>query len=573
MSFDGLFTKLMTEEISSLISGRINKIYQPYKNEMIITVRASGKNHKLLLSAHPSYARVQLTNESYDNPNEPPMFCMLLRKHLEGGIIENIYQIELDRIIVMEVKGRNELGDLTYKQLIIEIMGRHSNIILVDKEKNTILDSIKHVSYAVNSHRAILPGHAYVLPPQQEKQNPFHLEETDILKRLDFNAGKVDKQLVEQFAGLSPLMAKEIIYRSGLANRVTVPKTFLVMMSDIKEGKIKPTLSINEQKEAFYFLPLGHINGEKKSYSTLSELLDRFYFGKAERDRVRQQANDLERFIQNEMEKNAKKIEKLKLTLEEASKADRYQLFGELLTANMYSLQKGMKEIQVLNYYDENEATVLIPLDPLKTPSDNAQKYFSKYQKAKNSITIVEEQIRLAGEEYAYFDILWQQLMSASIRDIAEIREELIEGGYIREKQRKKSKANTQGKPQLEIYWASDGTEILVGKNNKQNDYLTNKLAGRDEIWFHTKDIPGSHVVVRSKNPDETTILEAATLAAYFSKAKLSSSVPVDYTRVRFVKKPNGAKPGFVFYDQQQTIYVTPNEEKVLSLKAKNPSA
>jgi predicted ribosome quality control (RQC) complex YloA/Tae2 family protein len=573
MSFDGLFTKVMTQEISSLIGGRINKIYQPFKNELIMAIRANGKNHKLLLSAHPSYARVQLTNESYDNPNEPPMFCMLLRKHLEGAIIEHIYQIGLDRIIVLEIKGRNELGDITNKQLFVEIMGRHSNIILVDKEKNTILDSIKHVSYAVNSHRAILPGQAYVLPPQQDKQNPFQSEEGDILRRLDFNAGKLDKQLVEQFAGFSPLMAKEIIYRSGLANLVTVPKTFIELMRDIAADKIEPTLSINEQKEAFYFLPLAHFNGEKKSFRSLSELLDRFYFGKAERDRVKQQANDLERFIHNEMEKNAKKIEKLKQTLEIASKADQFQLYGELLTANMYSLQKGMQEIEVVNYYDENEATVTIQLDPLKTPSENAQRYFSKYQKAKNSIAIVEEQIRLAEEEYSYFDTLWQQLMSASIRDIAEIREELVEEGYIREKQKKKLKNQNYGKPQIETYWASDGTEILVGKNNKQNDYLTNKLAARDEIWLHTKDIPGSHVVIRSKNPEETTIIEAATLAAYFSKAKLSSSVPVDYTKVRFVKKPNGAKPGFVIYENQQTIYVTPDEEKVLSLKTKNPSA
>jgi predicted ribosome quality control (RQC) complex YloA/Tae2 family protein len=572
MSFDGLFTKAMTEEISSLIGGRINKIYQPYKNELIMAIRANGKNHKLLLSAHPSYARVQLTNESYDNPNEPPMFCMLLRKHLEGAIIEHIYQIGLDRIIVLEIKGRNELGDITNKQLFIEIMGRHSNIILVDKEKNTILDSIKHVSYAVNSHRAILPGQAYVMPPQQDKQNPFQSVESDILRRLDFNAGKLDKQLVEQFAGFSPLMAKEIIYRSGLANRVTIPKTFIEMMRGIAAGNIEPTLSINEQKEAFYFLPLAHFNGEKKNFRSLSELLDRFYFGKAERDRVKQQANDLERFIHNEMEKNAKKIEKLKQTLDEASKADQFQLYGELLTANMYTLQKGMQEIEVVNYYDENEATVKIQLDPLKTPSENAQRYFSKYQKAKNSIAIIEEQIRLAAEEYTYFDTLWQQLMSASIRDIAEIREELVEEGYIREKQKKKLKSQNYGKPQLESYWASDGTEILVGKNNKQNDYLTNKIAARDEIWLHTKDIPGSHVVIRSKDPELTTIIEAATLAAYFSKAKLSSSVPVDYTKVRFVKKPSGAKPGFVIYDNQQTIYVTPGEEKVLSLKTKNPS-
>jgi predicted ribosome quality control (RQC) complex YloA/Tae2 family protein len=570
MSFDGLFTKMMTHEISStLISGRINKIYQPYKNEIIMLIRANGKNHKLLLSAHPSYSRVQLTNESYDNPNEPPMFCMLLRKHLEGAIIENIYQIGLDRMICIEAKGRNELGDISYKKLIIEIMGRHSNIVLVDKEKNTILDSIKHVSFAVNSHRAILPGQAYVLPPVQEKLDPFHVDENDVLRKVDFNAGKLDKQLVEQFAGISPLLAREIVYQSGLANRTTLPKTFIEIMNQIQNGAILPSITNNLQKEAFYFLPLLHMKGETKSFETLSDVLDRFYFGKAERDRVKQQANDLERFIQNEKDKNEKKIRKLNTTLEDAKKADEYQLYGELLTANMYLLKKGMKAIEVINYYDENEGSVIIPIDPLKSPSENAQKYFSKYQKAKNSIEIVKEQIRLAEEEFSYFDTLWHQLMTASIRDIAEIREELIDGSYIRERQKRKSKNTSQSKPQVEVYKASDGTEILVGKNNKQNDYLTNKLAARDDIWLHTKDIPGSHVVIRSKTPHEETIVEAATLAAYFSKARLSSSVPVDFTKVRHVKKPNGSKPGFVIYDNQQTIYVTPDEEKILSLKTR----
>lgn len=570
MSFDGLFTKLMTNEISStLLSGRINKIYQPYKNEIIMQIRANGKNHKLLLSAHPSYARVQLTNESHDNPNEPPMFCMLLRKHLEGAIIENIYQIGLDRMIGIEVKGRNELGDISYKKLVIEIMGRHSNIVLIDKEKNIILDSIKHVSYAVNSHRAILPGQSYVLPPQQEKLNPFKIDEDDVVRKIDFNAGKLDKQLVDHFAGISPLFAREIVFRVGLANRITLPKTFIKIMKEIEAENIQPSITVNSQKEAFYFLPLEHMNGEIKPFEQLSHLLDRYYFGKAERDRVKQQANDLERFIQNEKDKNEKKINKLKSTLEDANKADEYQLFGELLTANMYALQKGMKEIEVLNYYDENGATIVIPLDPLKSPSDNAQKYFSKYQKAKNSIEIIKEQIRLAEEELSYFDSLQQQLMAASIKDIAEIREELVDEGYIRERQKRKSKNPKQTKPQLETFIASDGTEILVGKNNKQNDYLTSKLAARDEIWFHTKDIPGSHVVIRSKEPTEEAIKEAATLAAYYSKARLSSSVPVDFTKVRHVKKPNGSKPGFVIYDNQQTIYVTPDEEMVLSLKSK----
>ncbi|MFB5194114.1 NFACT family protein [Neobacillus sp. KR4-4] len=568
MSFDGLFTKAMVDElVRSLKGGRINKVHQPYKNEVILTIRANGVNQKLLLSAHPSYARVQFTEEAYDNPSEPPMFCMLLRKHIEGYILEDLYQKETDRMIVLEIKGRNEIGDISYKQLIIEIMGRHSNIVLVDKSRNIILDSIKHVSFAVNSHRAIMPGQPYVFPPEQHKQDPFHCDQDDLLRKIDYNAGKIDRQLVEQFAGISPLFAKEVIFQSGLANRATVPGTFISMVKKVASGDIFPSIISAGGKDAFYLFPLEHLKGEIKTYPTLSEMLDRFYFGKAERDRVKQQGNDIERFIHNEKEKNEKKIDKLNVTLKEAERAEQFQRYGELLTANLYAANKGMREIEVLDYYDELGGTIIIPLDPRKTPSENAQKYFSKYQKAKNAVEIVIEQIEKAQVEVSYFDNLLQQVQAASPKDIQEIREELVEGGYIRERQKKKLKKAQNAKPVLDHFKSSDGTDIIVGKNNKQNDYLTNKLAARDEIWLHTKDIPGSHVVIRSKEPSSETIREAAILASYFSKARNSSSVPVDFTKVRFVKKPSGAKPGFVIYDNQQTIYVTPDEELVLKLK------
>ncbi|WHY68656.1 NFACT RNA binding domain-containing protein [Neobacillus sp. SuZ13] len=568
MSFDGLFTKAMVDElVRSLKGGRINKVHQPYKNEVILTIRANGVNQKLLLSAHPSYARVQFTEEAYENPSEPPMFCMLLRKHIEGYILEDLYQKETDRMIVLEIKGRNEIGDISYKQLIIEIMGRHSNIVLVDKSRNIILDSIKHVSFAVNSHRAIMPGQPYVFPPEQHKQNPFHCDQDDLLRKIDFNAGKIDRQLVEQFAGISPLFAKEVIFQSGLANRATVPGTFISMVKKVESGDIFPSIISAGGKDAFYLFPLEHLRGEIKTYPTLSEMLDRFYFGKAERDRVKQQGNDIERFIHNEKEKNEKKIDKLNVTLKEAERAEQFQRYGELLTANLYAANKGMREIEVLDYYDELGGTIIIPLDPRKTPSENAQKYFSKYQKAKNAVEIVIEQIEKAQVEVSYFDNLLQQVQAASPKDIQEIREELVEGGYIRERQKKKLKKAQNAKPVLDYFLSSDGTDIIVGKNNKQNDYLTNKLAARDEIWLHTKDIPGSHVVIRSKEPSSETIREAAILASYFSKARNSSSVPVDFTKVRFVKKPSGAKPGFVIYDNQQTVYVTPDEEMVLKLK------
>jgi predicted ribosome quality control (RQC) complex YloA/Tae2 family protein len=568
MSFDGLFTKAMVDELSrSLKGGRINKVHQPYKNEVILTIRANGANHKLLLSAHPSYARVQLTNEAYENPSEPPMFCMLLRKHIEGYILEDVYQVENDRIIIFEIKGRNEIGDISYKQLIIEIMGRHSNIVLVDKTRNIILDSVKHVSFAINSHRAILPGQPYVSPPEQNKVNPFVATEEDILRKIDFNSGRLDRQIVEQFAGTSPLFAKEAIYQSGIANRTTLPNAFISLINRISSCDISPSIIDAGGKEFYYLFPLDHLNGDPKTFVNLSDMLDRYYFGKAERDRVKQQGNDIERLIINEKEKNEKKIEKLKDTLKEAAKAEQFQRNGELLTANLYAAKKGMKEIEVIDYYDELGATTVITLDPRRTPAENAQKYFARYQKAKNALTIVQEQIEIARAEADYFENLLQQVQTASPKDIQEIREELVEGGYIRDRKKRNGKKMNNVKPVLDHYQSSDGTEIIVGKNNKQNDYLTNKLAARDEIWLHTKDIPGSHVVIRSKEPSDVAIREAACLAAYYSKARSSSSVPVDYTKVRYVKKPNGSKPGFVIYDNQQTVYVTPDEELVLQLK------
>ncbi|WP_342044292.1 Rqc2 family fibronectin-binding protein [Bacillus sp. OTU530] len=567
MSFDGLFTRAITKEVQeSLSSGRISKIYQPSKYEILLHIRARGKNHKLLLSAHPTYARMHITAQSYDSPALPPMFCMLLRKHLEGGIIESIEQQELERIVHITVRSRNEIGDESQKTLIVEIMGRHSNIILIDTATNLILDSVKHLSPAVNRHRTVFPGYEYVAPPAQHKVNPFTIETKEqFLLQLDFMSGKMDKQLVDRFAGLSPLFAKEIITRAGLVNEQTLPPVFFDLLHTLKEHRYEPEMITGDNKEYFYMLPLSHVTGESKRFATLSELLDRFFFGKAERDRVKQQGHDLEKFISNELEKNKKKLGKLQQTLQDAEKAGEYQLHGELLTANMYALQKGMTEIEVMNYYDENGTMVTIALDPLKTPSENAQSYFSKYQKARNSVSIIEEQIMKTEEEIVYFDALLQQMESASQRDIEEIREELAEEGYIRS--RTKQKKQKQSKPVLDTYVSSDGIEIFVGKNNKQNDYLTNKLARRDEIWLHTKDIPGSHVLIRDVEPSEQTLHEAAILAAYFSKAKSSSSVPVDFTKIRHVKKPSGAKLGFVTYDNQQTLYVTPDEDIVLKLK------
>jgi predicted ribosome quality control (RQC) complex YloA/Tae2 family protein len=569
MSFDGFMTRAMTHELETLLtSGRISKIYQPYKTELVFTIRAKGKNHHLLLSANANFARIHITKEKYDNPSTPPMFCMLLRKHLEGSIIEKIEQLDMERVIIFHIKNKDELGDETFKKLYVEIMGRHSNISLVDKKTGVILDSIKHISPAQSSYRTVMPGQVYKLPPEQHKANPFELDDDGLLKLIDFNAGKIDRQLVGQVAGLSPQLASEITFQTGsFVNRNTLPPAYSVIINRLREHNYQPEMLItSDGKELFSIIPLEHLKGERKAFQSVSELLDRFYYGKAERDRVKQQAHDLERFLKNEWQKNKKKIKKLEQTLHQAERAKEYQKLGELLTANLHMVKRGDTQVEVIDYYDEEGGTALIKLDPQKSPSDNAQAYFKKYNKAKNSVAVVEEQILKAKEEVQYFDQLIQQMESAAPKDIEEIREELMEEGYIRRrvKQHKKKKDT---KPQLEQYISTSGVEFFVGKNNKQNDYVTNKFARQDEIWLHTKDIPGSHVVIRSTDPDDNTLLEAATVAAFYSKAKQSSSVPVDYTKIRHVKKPNGAKPGYVIYDNQTTIFVTPNEDVVRSLR------
>ncbi|WP_332630727.1 Rqc2 family fibronectin-binding protein [Halalkalibacter flavus] len=569
MSFDGFMTRAMTHELETLLtSGRISKIYQPYKTELVFTIRAKGKNHHLLLSANANFARIHITKEKYDNPSTPPMFCMLLRKHLEGSIIEKIEQLDMERVIIFHIKNKDELGDETFKKLYVEIMGRHSNISLVDKKTGVILDSIKHISPAQSSYRTVMPGQVYKLPPEQHKANPFELDDDGLLKLIDFNAGKIDRQLVGQVAGLSPQLASEITFQTGsFVNRNTLPPAYSVIINRLREHNYQPEMLItSDGKELFSIIPLEHLKGERKAFQSVSELLDRFYYGKAERDRVKQQAHDLERFLKNEWQKNKKKIKKLEQTLHKAERAKEYQKLGELLTANLHMVKRGDTQVEVIDYYDEEGGTALIKLDPQKSPSDNAQAYFKKYNKAKNSVAVVEEQIVKAKEEVQYFDQLIQQMESAAPKDIEEIREELMEEGYIRRrvKQHKKKKDT---KPQLEQYISTSGVEFFVGKNNKQNDYVTNKFARQDEIWLHTKDIPGSHVVIRSTDPDDNTLLEAATVAAFYSKAKQSSSVPVDYTKIRHVKKPNGAKPGYVIYDNQTTIFVTPNEDVVRSLR------
>ncbi|UJF25802.1 NFACT family protein [Planococcus sp. 107-1] len=553
MAFDGLFTKAMTTELQQLVSGRISKVHQPNQLELLLQIRSQRQNHKLLISIHPSYSRIHMTGMANVNPSEPPMFCMLLRKHIEGGVITEVVQHEMDRLIILKIKAKNEIGDDIERELHVEMMGRHSNVILVDAERMMILDSLKHLPPSVNTFRTILPGQPYVFPPSQEKKDPFGAAAQ--LAALD------EKEIVSQYAGFSPLNARELHYRMAQADdKQKAAEAFLAAFSaaDPRGYYVE-----HEGKSYFSASSLTHINGNELGFDNLGELLDRMYFAKAERDRVKQQAGDLERWLQNEIAKLKLKLKKLKKEQDQAEKRDLLQLNGELIMANLHRITKGMKEIEVDNYYTDEK--VMVTLDPRKTPIENSQKYYSRYQKAKTALVKTQEQIEKTVDDINYFETLMQQVQQAGISDIEEIREELAEQGFMKAQKSKKKKKPT--KPSVEPYVSSTGVPISVGKNNKQNDYVTFKVASKSDTWLHTKDIPGSHVIIHSSDPDETTILEAAAIAAYFSKARESSSVPVDYTEVRQVKKPNGAKPGFVIYFEQKTVFVTPDEDLVIKLK------
>ncbi|MFD2925465.1 Rqc2 family fibronectin-binding protein [Halobacillus naozhouensis] len=567
MSFDGIVTRAITHEINEEVkTGRIVKIYQPTETELVFTIRKNRTNHTLLLSAHPSYARFHLTNDQYHNPKEPPMLCMLLRKHLVGGFLEKVEQVSMERIVKFQIRSRNEIGDETMKTLIIEVMGKHSNILLVDTEQGHILDSIKHLPPSQNRHRTVMPGQPYKLPPEQGKTNPLELEADELVKKLDFNSGKIDKQILNTVMGFSPVITKEIAHCAHLGGSEAYKNAYSHIREQIMDNTYQPVIYSGD-REQFYVLQLSFLKQDGTSFPTVSAMLDRYYSGKAERDRVKQQAGDLYKFLKNERDKNKRKIKKHETTLKKSEAAEDYQRVGELLTAHMHLVKQGDEFASVVDYYDPDQGERTIELNPNKSPSENAQSYFQTYQKLKKSKQVVQKEIGKAEEEIDYLDRLIQQVESAREVDIDEIREELREQGYMKKRSSSRKKTNKPSKPKPEQFTASDGTAIYVGRNNKQNEYLTNRLANKHDTWLHAKDIPGSHVVIQDEAPTEDVLFEAAQLAAYFSKFSQSSSVPVDYTLIKHVKKPSGAKPGFVTYDHQQTLYVTPAIEMIRKMK------
>ncbi|MDZ7835915.1 MAG: NFACT RNA binding domain-containing protein [Alkalibacterium sp.] len=526
---------------------------QPYENEVILRIRANRKNKSLLLSAHPQYARVQLTDVPFENPAQPPNYCMVLRKYLDGAIIEAIEQKENDRVLTFTFKRRNELGDTEYLALVVEIMGRHSNVLLINKEENRLVDAIRHVPASQNTYRTLLPGATYIEAPSQNRQNPFQYDGPFPVTELSLNE-KV-KWIQQTFQGFGKDSANELAYRMDSHSDDSPKAVFQHFMAPFKSGELEPTLTRIDQKEFFSPLPYGHLNGSRESFSSLSELMDRYFQNKAERDRVHQQSNDLSHLVKNLYQKNRKKIEKLKKELKETEQADSYKVKGEVLTAYLHEVDQGDESITLPNFY-ENEEPLEISLDPQKSPAENAQYYFSRYQKLKNAKIHLTKQLKSTRHELNYFDTLLTQLSIASISDIEDIRDELREQEYLKKKNTK-NRNKKKKKSQPEAFTSSDGTSILVGKNNTQNDELTLRKARKSHYWAHAKDIPGSHVIIEDDEPSETALEEACILAAYYSKYRLSSSVPVDVVQVKHIKKPNGAKPGYVIYEGQSTYFVT----------------
>ena len=548
MSFDGFFLHHMTEELRhELVGGRIQKINQPFEQELVLQIRSNRKSHKLLLSAHSVFGRVQLTETTFENPAIPNTFIMVMRKYLQGAVIEAIQQVENDRILEISVSNKNEIGDSVAVTLVIEIMGKHSNIILLDKASGKIIEAIKHVGFSQNSYRTILPGSTYVAPPQTGSLNPFTLGDEKLFEILQTEEIE-PKRLQQIFQGLGRDTATE------LSGRLTTDrlKTFRAFFA----SPTQPSLT-EKSFSALLF------SDSKTQMSTLSELLDTFYKDKAERDRVNQQASELIRRVENELEKNRKKLGKQEEELLATENAEEFRQKGELLTTFLHQVPNDQDQVELDNYYTGEK--ILITLDKALTPNQNAQRYFKRYQKLKEAVKHLTSLIEETQATILYLESVETALAQASLTEIAEIREELIQTGFIRRRQREK----IQKRKKPEKYLASDGqTIILVGRNNLQNDELTFKMAKKDELWFHAKNIPGSHVVITGNlQPSDEVKTDAAELAAYFSKARLSNLVQVDMIEVKRLNKPTGGKPGFVTYTGQKTLRVTPDADKIMSMK------
>lgn len=569
-----------------MLGTRVDRVFQPNRDELILAFRGFSAAYKLLISARANSARVNLTTIPVENPQQPPMLCMLLRKKLQGAKLLEITQPDLERALMLKFDSVNELGDHVELTLAVEIMGRYSNIILVD-ENGKIIDALKRVDAEMSSERLVLPGLLYRLPPPQDKLSMLTCTVEEIMARIDAlpRDMELSKALMSVLQGISPIIAREVENSAGLGHEVYVKSMtppqrrrtemyVTTLMGTAKNVSGTPHIVIDPQNKPkdFAFMDIRQYGSamtvsEKKSFS---EMLDAFYAERDQIERMRVKSQDLLRLLANHADRLSRKIANQQAELSACAERDTLRIKGDLLSANMYAIQKGETSVKLQNFYDENLAELEIALDPALTPQQNAQKYYKNYRKAKTAEEKLTEQIGLAQTELTYIDSVFESLaLAENERDLNEIRAELAEQGYVRRREGKKN----QKQPALSAplkFKTSDGFTVLVGRNNRQNDKLTMKDANNNDIWFHTKNIPGSHTVLVTdgKAPTETAMEEAAVLAAQHSRAKDSAQVPVDYTQIRYVSKPQGAKPGMVIYVQYKTVYVDPTTES----KAKQQS-
>ena len=587
MALDGITTSAIVSELkSALVGGRIDKIHQPVADEIRMTIRGLGSGaKKVIISANSAHPRIHLTESTRENPMTAPLFCMVMRKHIAGGKIVDICQPNFERIIILRVESANEMGDITTKNLILEIMGKHSNLILTD-ENGKILDSIKRVTHEKSSVREVLPGKEYVFPPSQDKKNPLEAERGDFLFSLHLQEGrKLQEFIYQTYTGISPIMAGEICSRAGLDSSNSCQETtieegerlfdaFNKTMAEIKSAAYQPAIYYQKENNRivdFAVLEMTQFSGlQKKSFDSVSALLEGFYQERDNAAHIRQKAHDMRRLVMSNIERCVKKKEIQLKTRRETKSMELWKKKGELLTANIYAVPQGVTTFKTIDYYEADMPEIEIAIDPAKTPEENAQKYFSKYNKAKRTLAALEIQEKQNEEELVYLESVLNALENAKDdADLSEIRTELAESGFIRRQVQKKGAQKAKKSKPLH-YVSSDGYDIFVGKSNLQNDELTLRMAEPTDIWMHTKDIPGSHVIIRTGGKSElpeATMEEAANLAAFYSKAKNSSMVPVDYTQRKNIKKPNGAKPGMVIYLTNRTIYITPDESRVNQMK------
>ena len=572
MPLDAVCLQAVIEEIAPQVVGsRIEKIQQPARDQVVLLLRG---NKRLLLCASPNQPRLHLTEILRDNPSQPPMFCMLLRKYLTSGRIIGMEQAPLERVVTITIEATDELGEQSRFSLILELMGRHANLILCGRD-GRIIDCMRRVDFEMSEERQVMPGLYYHLPPARGQKNPLTIEKEDFLSLLTEQTP--EKWLLDTFTAISPLVAREIVYRAyGTVEvqhgDVRLWDSFAVWQKQVTENRFVPVLLERNGKPidfSYEALEQYEQYAQGKICDSFSSMLDRFYVEREQAERVRQKGQDLLKTATNAVNRVRRRLAMQEKEYAQTQNREQYRICGELLTANFYRMERGQSRVAVENYYEEGCPQVEIPLDVRLSPQENAARYFKQYTKAKTAEKILTEQMVKGRAELAYLESVVQEIAQAeSEQDFNDIRAELTEGGYLRRSGKKQAGFQRQSKPRE--FRSTAGLRILVGRNNAQNDKLTTKTAQKWDIWLHTQKIHGSHVILCTEGtqPDQQSLYEAAALAAWYSQGKEGSKVPVDYTPVKYVKKPAGSRPGMVVYTVYQTLLVQPDEELVKRLKA-----